>query len=149
MDSIPRAFPLVFLSLVYRMNREKRSEVVRRKLCCSAFVFYTAFPTDCVSGEGRGVQGGASLLWMGPDTGLAGCALPETRNCLEAHPQDLLFVFRLWHWLLRHLHFDTIMSLKKQHTHTNNVFFFFTFVKKKCNQISNGSFMFQEFMRSD
>lgn len=62
MDLIPWAFPLVFLSLVYRMNREKRSEAVRRKLCCSAFVFYTAFPKDCVSEEGRGVQGGASLL---------------------------------------------------------------------------------------
>lgn len=49
----------------------------------------------CLGEGGKGVQGGASLLWMGPDAGLAGSAVPETRKCLEAHPQDLLFVFRL------------------------------------------------------
>lgn len=81
-------------------------------------VFYTVvfFPADCVLGEGKGVRGGASLLRMGPDTRMAGRTVPETRKCLEAHPQDLLFVFRLWHWLLQHLHFYTIMSLKKQYT---------------------------------
>lgn len=67
------------------------------------FVFYTVFSLQIVS-WGRGREFGEEL-WMGPD-----------RKCLEAHPQDLLFVFRLWHWLLQHLHFYTIMSLKKQYT---------------------------------
>lgn len=90
----------------------------RRKLCVLLSFLYSCFffPADCVLGEGKGVRGGASLLRMGPDTRMAGRTVPETRKCLEAHPQDLLFVFRLWHWLLQHLHFYTIMSLKKQYT---------------------------------
>lgn len=109
---------LSFASHWFTVLTEKKKEVKRRKLCVLLSFLYSwfFFPADCVLGEGKGVRGGASLLRMGPDTRMAGRTVPETRKCLEAHPQDLLFVFRLWHWLLQHLHFYTIMSLKKQYT---------------------------------
>lgn len=103
---------LVFLSFSSRLTliglqdgqRKKGDEVKRRKLCVFCFCFlYNFFPCRLCLGEGEESLG--EELWMGPD-----------RKCLEAHPQDLLFVFRLWHWLLQHLHFYTIMSLKKQST---------------------------------
>lgn len=70
---------------------------------------------------------------MGPDTGLVLSAVPETRKCLEAHPQDLLFVFRLLHWLLQHFHLYTIMFRKKQYTEKESVIhlFFVYFCQKK------------------
>ena len=96
------------------------------------FVFYTVFPTDCVLGwEGKGLQGGASLIRMGPDTGLAGSAVPETRKCLEARPQGLLFVFTLWHWLLQHRRFYAVMSLKE--TKEKNLFCLFYLLLSKKN----------------
>lgn len=104
------------------------------KLCVLFCFLYSFFSHRlCLGGGGSGFEGVASLLWQGPDAGLAGGAVPETGKCLEAHPQDLLFVFRLWHWLLQHLHFYTIMSLTKQYTEKKNllpVFFLFTYVKK-------------------
>lgn len=88
---------------------------------------------------------------MGPDAGLPGSAVPETRERLGAHPQDLLCSFSLWHWLLQHLHFHNIFFVKKtkknktnSHSHSS-VFFLFVCLllskkKKKWNQILNGCF---------
>lgn len=75
--------------------------------------------------------------------GLARSAVPDTRKCLEATPQDLLFVVRLQHWLPQHLHFYTRMSLKKQYTEKKkslNSLFFCLLLSKKLNQISSGCF---------
>lgn len=129
LDSASFSSCFTLIGLQDEQRKEKRGG--QKKAVRSAFVFYTAFPTDCVFGEGKGVQGGAFLLWMGPDTGLAESALPETRKCLEAHPQDLLFVFRLWHWLPRQLQFYTVMSLKKQYTKIICLLFFVYFCQKK------------------
>lgn len=91
----PLSFSSRLLSLVYRIQQRKEGRGGEKDAVCF-FVFYTVFSYRLCLGEGRkGVQGGASLLWMGPDAGLAGSAVPETRKCFEAHPQDLLFVFRL------------------------------------------------------
>lgn len=120
---------------------------------CSVLFFIQFFFPQIVSwGRGSGFEGVDSLLWMGPDAGLAGGAVPETGKCLEAHPQDLLFVFRLWHWLLQRLHFYTVMSLTKQYTGKKKISYPFSFcllMSKKWNQISNGCFVFQEYTRSD
>lgn len=61
MDSVPRAFPLVYFHW-FTGSTEKRK---LGEWCLYFFVFYTLFPTDCVLGRGKGFREGASVLWTG------------------------------------------------------------------------------------
>lgn len=144
LNSLSFSSHLPLIGLQYE-QRKKGGEVKRRKLCVLLCFLYSFFSLQIVS-WGRGKEFREELLyWMGPDTSLAGRTVPEARKCLEAHPQDLLFVFRLWHWLLQHLHFYTIMSLKKQYTerkkNLSSIFFLFVFECKRSDLKKEKSFL--------
>lgn len=109
MDSTPWAFPLVIST---QDHWRKESHSGEKKLCVLLWFLHSFFCRLGLGERGRGLREkllcfgrGLKLVWFGQKF------KTETRKCLEATPQDLLFVVGLPHWLPQHLHVYPIMSL--------------------------------------